>query len=49
MRFPATTVTPGRAHFQIAAVAGRFADAAEVKLPVWTPATTEASRDLRLV
>jgi alpha-2-macroglobulin len=42
VRFPATTVKPGGAHFQIAAVAGRFADAAEVKLPVWTPATTEA-------
>jgi alpha-2-macroglobulin len=42
VRFPATTVKPGQAHFQIAAVAGRFADAAEVKLPVWTPATTEA-------
>jgi alpha-2-macroglobulin len=42
VRFPATTVRPGHARFQIAAVAGRSSDAAEVKLPVWTPATTEA-------
>ena len=42
VRFPATTVMPGTARFQIAAVSGTFADAATVELPVYTPATTEA-------
>lgn len=42
VRFPATTINPGTAQFQIAAVAGEYKDAAEVTLPVWTPATTEA-------
>ena len=32
----------GTARFQIAATAGKFTDAAEICLPVWTPATTEA-------
>jgi len=42
VRFPATTISPGTARFQIAAVAGDYADAATVVLPVYTPATTEA-------
>lgn len=42
VRFPATTQNAGTARFQIAAVSGRFADAATVELPVYTPATTEA-------
>ena len=42
VRFPATTVMPGTARFQVAAVSGAFADAATVELPVYTPATTEA-------
>ena len=42
VRFPATTVMPGTARFQIAAVSGTFGDAATVELPVYTPATTEA-------
>jgi hypothetical protein len=42
VRFPTSTVRAGTARFQIAAVAGKWADAAEVELPVWTPATTEA-------
>jgi uncharacterized protein YfaS (alpha-2-macroglobulin family) len=42
VRFPATTVMPGTARAQIAAVSGSFADAATVELPVYTPATTEA-------
>ncbi len=42
VRFPATTLKPGTARFQIAAASGRWADSAEVSLPVWTPATTEA-------
>jgi alpha-2-macroglobulin len=42
VRFPVRTVRAGKARFQIAAAAGRFADAANFELPVWTPATTEA-------
>jgi uncharacterized protein YfaS (alpha-2-macroglobulin family) len=42
VRFPTTTVKPGTARFQIAVASGRWADSAEVSLPVWTPATTEA-------
>ena len=42
VRIPAATVKAGTARFQIAAVSGRWSDAAEVQLPVWTPATTEA-------
>lgn len=42
VRFPTKTVRAGTARFQIAAVSGEWADAAEVELPVWTPATTEA-------
>ncbi len=42
VRFPATTVMPGTARLQIAAVSGTFADAATIELPVYTPATTEA-------
>jgi alpha-2-macroglobulin len=42
VRIPASAVKPGIARFQIGAVSGRWSDAAEVELPVWTPATTEA-------
>jgi alpha-2-macroglobulin len=42
VRFPVAAAQAGRAHFQIGAVSGRHADAAQVELPVWTPATTEA-------
>ncbi|MFY7952955.1 MAG: hypothetical protein ACOVT5_10635, partial [Armatimonadaceae bacterium] len=42
VRFPATTSRPGTARFQVVAVSGKRSDAAEVSLPVWTPATTEA-------
>ena len=42
VRFPAAAERAGTARFQIAGVAGRASDAAEVALPVWTPATTEA-------
>lgn len=42
VRFPASTLQPGTARVQFAAVAGAFADAATVSLPVYTPATTEA-------
>jgi uncharacterized protein YfaS (alpha-2-macroglobulin family) len=42
VRFPAAAVKAGTARFQIAATSGKFTDAAEISLPVWTPATTEA-------
>ncbi|HEY0005146.1 MAG TPA: alpha-2-macroglobulin family protein [Pyrinomonadaceae bacterium] len=42
VRFPAAAVRAGTARFQIGALAGRASDAAEISLPVWTPATTEA-------
>ena len=42
VRFPTSTDKAGTARFQIAATSGANADAAEVSLPVWTPATTEA-------
>jgi uncharacterized protein YfaS (alpha-2-macroglobulin family) len=42
VRFPVAARQAGKARFQIGAAAGKWADAAEVELPVWTPATTEA-------
>nr|MBC7243870.1 hypothetical protein [Chloroflexota bacterium] len=42
VRFPFTTDKAGTAHFQVGAVSGPWADAAEFSLPVYTPATTEA-------
>jgi uncharacterized protein YfaS (alpha-2-macroglobulin family) len=42
VRFPTSAARAGTARFQIAAVAGNWVDAAEISLPVWTPATTEA-------
>ncbi len=42
VRFPVAARRAGTARFQIGAAAGDRADAAEVSLPVWTPATTEA-------
>ncbi len=45
VRFPATTASAGTARFQFAAVDANqptAADAAEIDLPVYTPATTEA-------
>jgi len=42
VRFPMAAVRPGAARLQIGAASGDAADAAEVQLPVWTPATTEA-------
>ncbi|MCB9561597.1 MAG: Ig-like domain-containing protein [Kofleriaceae bacterium] len=42
VRFPAAADLAGTARFQMVASAGRFSDAAELALPVWTPATTEA-------
>ena len=42
VRFPMAAVRAGTARVQVGAVSGDAADAAEVELPVWTPATTEA-------
>jgi uncharacterized protein YfaS (alpha-2-macroglobulin family) len=42
VRFPIVAVKPGTARFQIAAASGTRVDAAEISLPVYTPATTEA-------
>jgi uncharacterized protein YfaS (alpha-2-macroglobulin family) len=42
VRFPVSTLKAGTARFQIAVTSGKFNDAAEISLPVWTPATTEA-------
>ncbi len=42
VRFPARTVSAGTARFQIGAVSGKAADAADVSIKVWTPATTES-------
>ncbi|HEY0408464.1 MAG TPA: alpha-2-macroglobulin family protein, partial [Pyrinomonadaceae bacterium] len=43
VRFPIAAVKPGTARFQIVAASANMSDAAEVSLPVYTPATTEAS------
>ena len=42
VRFPVSAVKAGTARFQIAINSGKHNDAAEISLPVWTPATTEA-------
>jgi uncharacterized protein YfaS (alpha-2-macroglobulin family) len=42
IRFPVNADKAGTARFQIAATSGKFTDAAEISLPVWTPATTES-------
>lgn len=42
VRFPIAAVKPGIACFQIVVASGARGDAAEISLPVYTPATTEA-------
>ncbi|MCA1558312.1 MAG: hypothetical protein LC731_07220, partial [Acidobacteria bacterium] len=42
VRFPVAANRAGTARFQVGAVSGKWTDAAELSLPVWTPATTEA-------
>ena len=42
VRFPVAAMKAGTARFQIGVTSGKFTDAAEIELPVWTPATTEA-------
>ncbi len=42
VQFPASADMAGTARFQIVGAAGNASDAANIELPVWTPATTEA-------
>jgi uncharacterized protein YfaS (alpha-2-macroglobulin family) len=42
VRFPVDARKAGTARFEIGAISGNYSDAAQVELPVWTPATTEA-------
>ena len=42
VRLPAAANKAGTARFQVGVLSGRWTDAAEINLPVWTPATTEA-------
>jgi uncharacterized protein YfaS (alpha-2-macroglobulin family) len=42
VRLPVSANRAGTARFQVGIVSGRWSDAAEINLPVWTPATTEA-------
>eukprot|EP00755_Sulcionema_specki_P030795 Sspe_Gene.2027::Locus_674_Transcript_1_1_Confidence_1.000_Length_6307::g.2027::m.2027/K06894/K06894; uncharacterized protein len=42
VRFGVEVEQAGEAVFQVGGVMGDYGDAAEVRLPVWTPATTEA-------
>jgi uncharacterized protein YfaS (alpha-2-macroglobulin family) len=42
VRLPASAAKAGTARFQIGAISGKWSDAAQIELPVWTPATTEA-------
>ncbi len=42
VQFPAAAELAGTARFQVIGVSGSSSDAAELALPVWTPATTEA-------
>jgi uncharacterized protein YfaS (alpha-2-macroglobulin family) len=42
VRFPVAAEEAGVVRLQAAAASGKYADAAELSLPVWTPATTEA-------
>src|SRR5262249_39692447 len=42
VQFPVAAELAGTARFQVVATSGGYADAAELALPVWTPATTEA-------
>jgi uncharacterized protein YfaS (alpha-2-macroglobulin family) len=42
VRFPAGAASAGTARIRFAAVSGDYADSAQVALPVYTPATTEA-------
>ncbi|MFT5429970.1 MAG: hypothetical protein ACI9OJ_000643 [Myxococcota bacterium] len=42
VRFPTAVSRVGTGRIQIAAAAGKWGDAANIELPIWTPATTEA-------
>jgi hypothetical protein len=42
VRLPAAALKPGTARFQIGVSSGKWSDASQLEMPVWTPATTEA-------
>ncbi len=42
VRLPVTTQRAGTAEIEVGALSGSYRDAAEITVPVWTPATTEA-------
>ncbi|RMG03526.1 MAG: hypothetical protein D6735_08355 [Acidobacteria bacterium] len=42
VQFPVLASQTGVAHFQFVASSGKWSDATQVSIPVWTPATTEA-------
>ena len=42
VRFPVAADMAGTARFQFVVSSGKHSDAAQIELPVWTPATTEA-------
>lgn len=42
VRLPVSAEMAGKARFQIGVASGKWTDAAQISLPVWTPATTEA-------
>ena len=42
IRFDAAADKAGTARFQIGAISGKLSDAAQIEIPVWTPATSEA-------
>ena len=42
VRFPVNADMAGTARFQFVVSSGKHSDAAQIQLPVWTPATTEA-------
>lgn len=42
VRFPAESIKPGTARFQVAVISGRYADAQSIAIPVYTPASGES-------
>lgn len=42
VRFPAESIKPGTARFQVAVLSGRYADAQSIAIPVYTPASGES-------
>ena len=42
VRFPAESIKPGTARFQVAVISGRYTDAQSIAIPVYTPASGES-------